>query len=131
MSRLIAMLAVVLGLAFLAVPSHGALAYDPYNGVDCATVKNAKSAVCTDKNNGSTDPLTGDNGLLINIANIVAFVAGVAAVIIIIVGGIRFITSSGDSNGVSKAKNSVAGAIIGLAIIVLARTLIVYVIKNL
>lgn len=131
MKHLLLFFTALLSLGVLSSPAYGSAAFDPYSGVDCTKVKNARSAVCTDKSNGSTDPLTGDNGLLIKITNIVAFVAGTAAIIIIIVGGIRFITSSGDSNGVSKARNSVAGALIGLVIIVLARAFINYVVKNL
>ncbi len=112
-------------------------------GIDCSAGTSAsKSAVCAE--HGSTDsPLTGcpskcGTGILANITNIVAYVAGAAAIIIIVVGAIRYITSGSDTSvgsriddDVLNAKRSIVSALIGLAIIVLARTLIIYVIKKL
>ena len=46
-------------------------------------------------------------GFLKDIINILLFVIGVISVIMIIVGGIRYVTSGGDSNSVSAAKNTV------------------------
>ena len=57
-------------------------------------------------------------------------VAGIAAVIVIIVSGIRYMTSGGDSQKVSSAKNTMIGAIAGLLIIVLAQTIITFIVKR-
>lgn len=89
----------------------------------------ANSAVCNSKE--TTNPLTGDNGLIIKVTNIVALVAGAAAVILIVIGGIRFMTAGGDSQKITDARKTVTGALIGIAVIVLARTIIVFVVKKL
>ncbi len=58
--------------------------------------------------------------LLKNILNIVYFIAGTVAVIVIIVAGMLYVTSSGDSGRVSKAKNLLTYSIVGLVIIIAA-----------
>jgi hypothetical protein len=87
------------------------------------------SAVCQDKT--STNPLTGNDGLFIKITNIIAWVAGAAAVIVILVSAIRYATAGGDSNKVGSAKGALINAAIGLIVVVLARTLIIYVLNKL
>jgi hypothetical protein len=105
-----------------------ALASGIFTGVDCSGAA-SKSAVCKDK--GSTEnPVTGDNGLLSKITNIVAAVAGAAAVILILVSGIRFITAGGDANQASSARRTLIYALVGLVVIVLARAIIALVISK-
>ena len=60
----------------------------------------------------------------------VYIIAGMAAVIVIIVGGIRYATSAGDSSGVQSAKNTVQYAVVGLVIILAAAAITDFVIKN-
>jgi hypothetical protein len=123
--------ALLLCLAYISVAFVGHVAaFDNQYGVNCNDSLNAKSSVCASPSQ-HTDPLVGPNGLLANIANIVAYVAGAAAIIIIIIGAIRYITSSGDSNKVTSAKDTIFGAIIGLVIIILARQLIFFVVGKL
>ena len=86
------------------------------------------SAYCKDKT--STDPIAGPNGILINVANLIAIIAGIVLVIMLIVAGIRYITSSGDSNGIQKAKDTIMHALIGLIVIVFARTLIAFLVSR-
>lgn len=88
-----------------------------------------QSAACS--NNPNDNPLTGPNGLINNIANIVAIVAGAAAVIIIIVQGIAMVTSAGDTQRVQQARNGVLAAVAGLVVIVMAKTLITFVVNKL
>lgn len=107
-------------LIIFTVPT--AFAYDPFEGA----CPNAEAAVC---NVDNEDPISGTNGLLANIANIVAYVAGAASIILIIVAAIRFITSGGDPGGVKKARDTIVYALIGIAIVVLARTIIYYVVN--
>lgn len=65
-------------------------------------------------------PTTGGNDILYNALNIAYFVAGVIAVIVIIVAGINYASSGGDSAKVSKAKNQILFAIIGIILILSA-----------
>lgn len=64
------------------------------------------------------------------IVNIFSIIVGVIAVIMIIYGGFRYITSGGDSGKVGNAKNSLIYAIIGLIIVALAQVIVHYVINT-
>jgi Type IV secretion system pilin len=106
------------------VPAH---AYNFFKHVNCPSAPG--SAACTDNN--STNPLIGSNGLIIHIADIIAYIAGAAAVIILIISGLRFVTSGGDPEKVRLARVTATGALIGLAVIVLAKVLIDFVLSKL
>lgn len=97
---------------------------------------NADSSFCQEneqtKNATPQDNrIYGPNGIVTRIVRIIARVIGVAAVIMIIVGGIRYITSSGDTNNINGAKNTILYAIIGLVIAALAEAIIIFVINQL
>jgi hypothetical protein len=120
------------------------LAYDFFQGANCSDTTNGnnRSAACADQpgkdvNGNVQDPLVGSNGILAKITDIVAIVAGMAAVIIVIVSGLKLVTSGSDvSTGsrtdtdIEDARRSLANAVIGLVVIVAARTLIVYVLNR-
>lgn len=65
------------------------------------------------------------------VINIISVIVGVAAVIMIIVGGLRYITSSGDSSSVSSAKNTILYAIVGLVVVALAQIIVKFVVDKL
>jgi hypothetical protein len=113
-------------IAFCGI-SQSAYAFDPYQDV-CTNGAGTSSAVCTGAS--TKDPLTGTDGLIIKATNLIAFVAGAAAVIILIIGGLRYITSGGDAGNVASAKNTVVGAIIGLLVIGLARTIVAFIVTK-
>jgi cytochrome bd-type quinol oxidase subunit 2 len=73
---------------------------------------------------GATSSL---NTLLTQIVNIFSAVVGVVAVVMIIVGGLRYITSGGDSGKVGTAKNTLIYAIIGLVVVALAQVIVHFV----
>lgn len=70
------------------------------------------------------------NKLLTTIINIFSAIVGVIAVIMIIVGGLRYITSGGDSSKVSAAKSTLMYAIIGLVIVALAQLIVHFVLAQ-
>jgi hypothetical protein len=109
-----------------AMPATALAATNPYQSVNCAG-QAAGSAICQGKGN-TEDPISGPNGALKNVVNIVAFIAGLAAVVFIVIAGIRYITSQGDPQEVSKAKQSIIYAAVGLVIIVAAHQIISFVI---
>jgi hypothetical protein len=109
------------------ITSGIALAANPsYSGVQCSGAA-AASPVC---HATSTDPLTGSNGIIVKATNLIALIAGIAAVIMIIVAGIKFITSQGDSSSVSQARQTIIYACVGIVVIVLAKTIITYVVSK-
>ena len=69
-------------------------------------------------------------GLAKKIINIFSIVVGSVSVIMIIIGGFRYVISGGDSNGVSGAKNTIMYAIIGLVIVLFAQIIVKFVLTN-
>jgi hypothetical protein len=72
----------------------------------------------------------GINGLLQKAVNIISAIVGVIAVIMIVVGGFKYITSGGESSNVSGAKNTIIYAIIGLIIVALAQVIVHFVLNQ-
>jgi Flp pilus assembly pilin Flp len=64
------------------------------------------------------------------IINVFSWIIGAVSVIMIIYGGFRYITSGGDSNGVTAAKNTILYAIIGLVIVALAQIIVNFVLNK-
>jgi hypothetical protein len=58
---------------------------------------------------------------------ILTLIAGIAAVIMIIVAGLKFITSGGDSSAVSSAKNSLIYALVGIVVVALSQIIVHFV----
>jgi len=70
------------------------------------------------------------NDTIASVINLLSVLVGVAAVIMIIIGGFRYITSAGDSNKVTSAKNTIIYAIIGLIIVALAQLIVHFVLNK-
>ena len=58
--------------------------------------------------------------VIVNILNVVIGVSSFVAVIFIVIGGVQYMTSAGDSSKTQKAKNTILYALIGLAVCALA-----------
>ncbi len=84
----------------------------------------------TSRNCDIDDPDERVNTIIETVINIFSLVVGVVAVIMIIIGGIKYITSGGDSTGVSGAKQTILGAIIGLVIVALAQVIVRFVLQR-
>jgi len=66
--------------------------------------------------------------IVLNIFYDISIIAGVIAVIMIIANGFQYMTSGGSSDKVSKAKKGLMQAIIGLAIALLAATIVNFIV---
>jgi hypothetical protein len=64
------------------------------------------------------------------IVDLVSVIIGIVAVVMIMISGFRYITSGGDSNTVSSAKNGLIFAIVGLIIVVMAQIIVRFVIQQ-
>lgn len=62
-------------------------------------------------------PTLTDEQLLTNGLNVFYFIVGAVSVIVIIVAGIMYATSSGDSGAITKAKNMILYAVVGLIVV--------------
>ncbi len=70
------------------------------------------------------------NSTVASVINIFSWVVGVTAVIMVIIGGFKYITSQGDSNNVNSAKNTILYAVIGLVIVAMAQIIVQFVLKK-
>lgn len=64
--------------------------------------------------------VTSADGALTSIINTVYFMAGIVAVVGIVIGGWLYVTSNGDPGKVSRAKQAVFYSVIGLVIVMVA-----------
>lgn len=87
----------------------------------------AQAAQCS----GCPSNLFGDTGVFRQVTNVILYIVGIIAVIMLIIGGIRYVVSGGDSKKVTDAKNTVLYAIIGLVICFLAFAIVNFVISSL
>jgi len=70
------------------------------------------------------------SGIATSAVNIFSWVVGIVAVIMIIVGGFRYISSGGSSDKVGSAKNTLIYAIVGLIIVALAQFIVHFVVQT-
>lgn len=63
--------------------------------------------------------ISGDQGIA-GILGVVYFVAGIVAVIVIIIAGYIYTTSGGDAGAIKKAKNMILYSVVGIIVILLA-----------
>lgn len=127
--RILLSAVIALGLSAPAlVPSvaHAATA-NIRDGLTCGTELTAATSNCTTPAGGANDA----QGLITGAINIISLVVGIVAVIMIIVGGFKYITSSGDSGKVGSAKNTILYAIIGLVVVALAQVIVRFVLTKL
>jgi uncharacterized membrane protein len=104
-----------------------------YGTGEITLAASAQEQVCSGVNLG--DGATCDDGgrvnnLLRTILNIISWVAGVIVIIMVIISGIKFATSSGDSAKVSSAKGTLTYALVGMVIVILAQIIVRFVIKS-
>ncbi len=131
MERLVSRIAFGFVAAFAAVlmltaaAPHKAAAVDFFGGL-CSGAGRG-TAACS--GNGQ-DNISGTNGVILKAAGLLSIIAGIAAVITIMIAGIMFMTAAGDAGKISSAKKTIVYAVVGLVVIVLARTIITFVIGN-
>ncbi len=87
-------------------------------------VSNGASAA---RGNDQPADLFGNAGIFSQITNVLLFLVGAVSVIMIIIGGLRYILSGGDSTNVSAAKNTILYAIIGIIVALLAYAIVNFV----
>lgn len=85
------------------------------------------SGACNKKN----DSVESLSAFIRRIVNILSVIVGVVAVIMIIVGGFRYITSGGSDTSVTGAKNTILYAVIGLIIVAMAQIIVSFVLRSL
>lgn len=119
--------AMAFALGLVAVPVAqpvlaGDLSLD--DGVDAA--KGEDQAACL----FGTEAGCSGNGIFRTITNVLLFLIGAISVIMLIIGGIRYTLSGGDSSAVTAAKNTILYAIVGIIVAVLAFAIVNFVLDS-
>ena len=91
---------------------------------------NLESGIDSARGTGAPAGVTDEDGLIKRIINILLWAIGIVSVIMIIIGGIRYSTSNGDSNNVTAAKNTIMYAVIGLVIAIFAYAIVNFVLNQ-
>ena len=142
--RRLVLLVILVFLPLIYFSPHHAKAFDLF--ASCSTVTlpdgsqqqecgpckaNPQAPSCTQASaQGTTDPIAGPNGIINKAATIIALVAGVGAVIMVILGGLNYVTSGGNTESTTKARQRILSALIGLVIIALAWAIVRFVTDN-
>ena len=128
-----AILASLLILPTLTITSGAVLAADPFNPLDKACQGAAASSPTCQDAKGTENPVAGPNGIINKTPNIIALVAGIGAVIMIIIGAFEFVTAGGTGfkaaagaapTKAAKARARISSAVIGLVVVALAWALV-------
>ncbi len=122
-------------LAFLAVPtlvlSVSAL---PVFADNLSITSGANAAKGNDQSAclfpGQSSCASGDTPIFQTVTNVLLFIIGAVSVIMLIIGGIRYTVSQGDSSAVTGAKNTILYSIIGLVVAILAFAAVNFVIGS-
>jgi hypothetical protein len=126
-------------LMSLALLSSSFIAPVAVAGITVAQTDCSGIAGCTTSGAEKTDPEGASSGqdasetvnnMITTVINIFSLVVGVISVIMIIIGGLKYITSGGDSGNVSGAKNTILYAIIGLVVVALAQVIVLFVLEE-
>ena len=82
------------------------------------------------KGNDQSSDLFGSSGVFRTITNVMLFIIGAISVIMLIIGGIRYTVSGGDSAAVTGAKNTILYAIVGIVVALLAFAIVNFVLTQ-
>ena len=96
---------------------------------DCKSGTGATTAICKEsQTSGATkNPII---HFITIIIDIISYIAGAAAIISLIVSGLRIILANGDSNAVATARSGILYSVIGIIVIVLAQSIVVFVLNK-
>lgn len=81
--------------------------------------------------NEPNNPFFGSNGIITILIRQLTFAVGVASVIMIIIGAIRYITSAGQPQSAQAARNTIIYAVIGIVVAVVGQLLVGFVLAQL
>lgn len=91
----------------------------PENGAVTGNISSGASCAQPGGQAGKTT-LFGKNSIFTTVTNLLLFIIGAIAVIMLIIGGIRYVLSGGEQSSVTSAKNTILYAIIGIVVAFLA-----------
>lgn len=123
MKKILLSFVVILSLGIVASPAlASASLFDGAKGEAC---KGAGIGADCD-----TGAATKTNSIIAKGLNLFSAIIGVIAVVMIMIAGIKYITSEGDSAKTAAAKNTVLYAAVGLVVVALAQIIVRFVLRK-
>lgn len=125
---------ILIACLMLSLLLPASMAYAQVNVLDQICRDTPNATACRDNRTTQThqdNSIYGPNGILTKAARVVSIVAGIAAVISIIVAGLRYALASGDPANVTKARNTITYALVGLAIAAFAQGIVIFLLDEL
>lgn len=124
----IASILAVFSFAPMLAPSVAmAQATDPSNNLSCgADINLTPGQTCTLDSNADNRV----NNIIRTAIRLFQVIVGLISVVMIIVGGLKYITSGGDSGSVGSAKNTILYALVGIVVVALAEIIVQFVLNR-
>ncbi len=117
-------------LSFLFLPMAAPVMVSAANPNVDAVCEGVKLTGATSCGPGDTAGSTGISKIIETVINLLSLLVGVVAVVMIIIGGLKYVMSSGDAGNTASAKNTILFAIVGLVIVALAQVIVRYVLNR-
>ncbi len=128
-ARLITAFALVIGVGSTVMVAPSVSAIDMFSGGCGGGGGGGAQTPATGGGSGVCGAKGDDAPTLIkNVINILLYLIGIIAVISIIIGGIRYVTSNGDPSGIKGAKDTIMYAVIGLVVAIMAFAIVNFVV---
>lgn len=130
MRRIILSLTILVGL-FALFPAPASAAIDPFKDL-CA--QNPQAEACqgrAEQQVVGNNAIYGANGIITKVTNLLSTAVGVVSVIMISIGGIQYVMSTGDPSKTAKAKSTILFAVVGIVVAIFAKAIVVFVLNKL
>lgn len=127
--RIITKLITAFGIATVLMLGTAPAFITPAQAADCSTDLSITGGInCAAPAGASQNNLFGNGSLFQSISNTLIFVIGAISVIMVIIGGLRYVLSTGNPTATSGAKDQILYAIIGVVVAILAFAIVNFVI---
>jgi hypothetical protein len=118
------------GLFGAALPTMSVNAQSSIADKVCSGVLSTSGEEGADASSCEEDGDNSFNTIITRVINIFSVIIGAVSVIMIIIGGFRYIISGGDQNSVTAAKNTIMYAVIGLVVVLFSQVIVRFVLSN-
>lgn len=131
---------IAITLSFIYLPIHTVTATDVVApskpgdicGSTDSSAKLQDSSFCAERSKAlKSSPVSGKDSIFAKIISIIIKFAGFIAVIMIMVGGFKYVFSGGDQNAVKSAKETITYAIVGLVVAIFANIIVAFILSRL
>ena len=119
---LIAVLASV-GISMASLPAQTSALFEGSTENACRGINATEDGKCKDGKSKISNTLK-------TVINLLSTIVGVAAVIMVIIGGFRYVTSNGDSATTASARNTIIYALVGLVLAAFGQVLVQFVLER-